>query len=265
LSLEAHVDRTALWTPLLQRLTDRFPSWGIWKNADTALAGSGDIDSTAPSEDWPGIVDEFQAWATDRGFGPVTACDHVHGVLFLIALDAPNLTFLELDVNARKYFRGWTLFRPEDLQPVMEMDDRGFRRVRKGAEGVILLLQNGSKWGGRAHHAGLKKRSVGTFLRDDPDGVRMFAELFGPARGAMTRVSEAVARGAWDRPAMLKVEGWSVFRALAEPRVVLWRLRSRPIKKRCPVLRAIFTDDRRIPADVDGWLASVEIHHPLYR
>lgn len=265
MSREASLDRAALWTPLLQRLTELSPTWGIWKNADTALSGSGDIDSTAPRDDWAAIVGEFRRWADERGFGPVTACDHVHGVLFIIALDAPNLTFLELDVNARKYFRGWTLFRPEDLSPVMEMDDRGFRRVRRGAEGVILLLQNGSRWGGRPHPAGLRKRAVASFLRDDPGGVREFAELFGPARGAMVRAASAVARGGWDRAAMLTVEGWSILRALAEPRVVMWRLRSRPIKKRCPVLRAIFTDDRRIPTDVDGWLASVAEQHPIYR
>jgi hypothetical protein len=259
------VDRSALWTPLLRRLTVRCPTWGIWKNADAALAGSGDIDSTAPREDWPVIIQEFRRWAAEHGFGPVTACDHVHGVLFILAVDPPGRTFLELDVNARKYFRGWTLFQPDDLTPVMEIDDRGFRRVRRGAEGIILLLQNGSLWGGRPHPAGLRKRSVASFLRADPDGVQLMAELFGPARGAMVRAANAVAQGEWDSKAMLTVEGWSVLRALTEPRVVMWRLRSRPIKKRCPVLRSIFVDDRRLPADVDGWLASVEKQHPVYR
>ncbi|MGH2678724.1 MAG: hypothetical protein ACRDHB_10250, partial [Actinomycetota bacterium] len=104
-----------------------------------------------------------------------------------------------------------------------------------------------------------------SFLRQDPDGARKMAQVFGPAEGAMMRAATAVANGMWDTGAMLTVEAWSVLRALAEPRVVMWRLRSRPIKKRCPVLRSIFVDDRRLPSDVDRWLATVETTHPVYR
>jgi hypothetical protein len=259
----ADVDLSGLWLPLLGELTDEFPRWGLWKNADRALAGHGDFDSTAPVEDWDAITAAFHRWATDRGYGPVVACSHVSGVLFLVALDPVRNTFLELDVNDRKYFRGWTLFRPESLSALMEVDARGFRRVRPGVEGVILLTQNGLKWGGRPDEEGLRRKRVAELLRDDPEGARAAAHLFGPAAGALTAAADAVASGGWNRSAVLVVEGWAILRALLAPQVLVTRLWAKRVKRRCPVLRAIFTDGRRIPRDVDTWLASVAPEHPV--
>ena len=48
-------DRTALWLPLLRRFTELSPRWVVWKNADAALAGVGDIDAAAPESDWPAL------------------------------------------------------------------------------------------------------------------------------------------------------------------------------------------------------------------
>lgn len=144
--------------PFLKRLTVLCPDWGIWKNADAALSGSGDMDSAAPTRDWDVILREFRRWASENELGPVTACRHVHGVLFILTLDKKRSTFVELDVNARQYFRGWTMFRAEDLAPLMELDERGFRRLRPGAEGVMLLLGNGARWGGRPSSAERRKR-----------------------------------------------------------------------------------------------------------
>jgi hypothetical protein len=255
-------DLPALWLPLLERLTHRYPSWGLWKNADDALQGRGDFDSTAPERDWDGITAEFASWAGAHGFGPVTGCREVAGVLFLVAVDPGSGTFFELDVNARKYWRGWTLFRPDDLAAVMEIDERGFRRVRPGAEGVILLVQNGLRWGGRPNEEGLRRKKVREALVSDPEGVGYTCELFGRAAGAVARGAEAVVRGQWDRRALLLAEGWALARAVLEPRVVLSRLEAKRVKKRCPVLRAVF-DDRRLPPDEDAWLRAVARSHPV--
>jgi hypothetical protein len=249
-------DLSSLWVPLLRRLTDDFPSWGLWKNAEDALAGHGDFDSTAPHGDWDAITSAFETWAAEHGYGPVAACRHVPGVLFLVATDRANSTFLELDVNARKYFRGWTLFRPDNLAALMEIDERGFRRVRAGAEGVILLTQNGTRWGGRRDAAGLERKRVAELLRKDPEGVRAAARLFGPAAGALVAGASSVVDGGWNRRAMLAVETWALLRAMLEPHIVVTRLWAKRVKKRCPVLRAIFIDGRRV-ADVEGWLARV--------
>jgi hypothetical protein len=255
----------ARWLPLLQRLTDASPDWGIWKNADVALAGSGDMDSAAPVGDWGLIVTEFRRWARENGIGPVTVCRHVQGVLFILALDKKTSSFVELDVNAKKYFRGWTMFRSEHLAPLMEIDGRGFRRLRPGAEGIMLLLGNGTRWGGRPNVDGLRRKRIREMLLRDLAGMRLTAScLFGRAQHALIRAAEHVARGSWDRRSMLAVEAWALTQALIEPQVVSARLRSRPIKQRCPVLRTIFIDDRRVPAALDSWLERVREVHPVY-
>jgi hypothetical protein len=253
-------DLSGLWLPFLEHLTERYPNWGLWKNADDALQGRGDFDSTAPESDWDALTEEFADWAAAHGFGPVTGCREVRGVLFLIAVDPGSGTFFELDVNARKYWRGWTLFRPEDLTQVMEIDERGFRRVRRGAEGVILLVQNGLRWGGRPHAAGLARKQVRAALTADPEGVARTCELFGAAGGAVARGAEAVVRGEWDRKALLAAEGWALVHAVREPQVVLSRFEAKVVKRRCPVLRAIFAD-RKLPADEDAWLRAVARTH----
>jgi hypothetical protein len=257
-------DLAALWLLLLWRLTRRLPLWGLWKNADAALSGSGDVDTTAPKSDWDAIIEEVVAWARESQLGPVTACSHVRGVLFIMVLDQENRAFLELDVNDRKYFRGWTMFRPADLAPFMEIDERGFRRVRRGMEGVILLVQNGLRWDGRPNPAGMRKRRIADVLAGDPEGVRNAAVLFGAARPALVAGAEAAAAGRWNRGAMLLVEGWAMLHALVAPRILIGRLWSRPIKRRCPLLRTIFLDDRRFPDDVHDWLQRVARGHPVH-
>lgn len=258
-------DLSTLWLPLLQRLTEVCPGWGIWKNADACFSGSGDMDSAAPEKDWDVIVTEFRHWAARNGLGPVTTCRHVHGVLFILALDPGSSTFVELDVNAKKYFRGWTMFRSEQLVPLMEIDQRGFRRLRPGAEGIMLLLGNGTKWGGRPNPAGLQRKRIPEILLRDPEGISATAScLFGPAANALTRAAGRAAVGKWDRRAMLEVEAWALSQALAEPRVLWSRLRAKPVKKTCPVLGSIFVDHRRQPPNLDSWLNRVRLAHPVY-
>jgi hypothetical protein len=250
-------DLTAMWMPLLVRLTELHPNWGLWKNADSALLGDGDFDSTAPESDWDGIEAEFAAWAAQHGLGVVAACRHVRGVLFLVAVDVDSGTIFELDVNARKYFRGWTVFRPTDLKPMMELDERGFRRVRPGAEGVTLLTQNGLKWGGRRDSQGLRRKRVVEFLEADQEGVVAAARLFGFAEQAILRGAKAVTEDGWDRAAMLQVELRALLGALREPSVLVSRFRAKRVKKRCQLLRTIFVDGRQIHGSISSWVERV--------
>jgi hypothetical protein len=145
----------------------------------------------------------------------------------------------------------------------MEIDERGFRRVRPGAEGVILLTQNGMRWGGRPDPEGLARKRVRELLRSDPDGVRAAARLFGPASGALLAGAHSVVAGSWNRPAMVAVEAWAVLRALLAPHVLVTRLWAKRVKKRCPVLRSICSSGRRVPSDVGAWLRAVERDHEL--
>jgi hypothetical protein len=255
---------SALWLPLLIRLTERFPGWGLWKNADAALKGYGDFDSMAGEGDWTGITEEFSHWAVANDLGPVAACRHVKGVLFLAALDQDGSKILELDVNSRKYFRGWTVFEPRQLAPVMELDTKGFRRVRPGAEGVILLTQNGLKWGGRPDVEGLARKRVAEYLRSDHDGVLEAAELFRPADKALVRAAESAANGEWSRAAMLMVEARAVLGAMAAPSILASRVHAKRVKKQCPLLVTIFSDGRDVRGDTAAWIERVagegEVH-----
>lgn len=250
------------WLPLLRRLTAEVPSWGIWKNVDAALAGSGDVDSAAPESRWPAITEAFVAWAAERGLGPVIACTHPPHTLFLVAIDRERGTFEELDVLARKYFRGSTLFHAADLATLFELDGRGFRRIRPGAEGLILLVQNGARWGGRPDRSGLARRPIAELVSRDHEGVRMAARAFGLPEGPAAAAADAVASGGWDRRAVLALEAASLRHALREPRIILRRAWFRGISKRaCPVLASVFGAERRIEGDVDAWLRRAGAGH----
>jgi hypothetical protein len=259
-------DRTALWLPLVQRLTEASTRWTIWKNADAAFAGSGDIDSAAPIGDWDLIVGEFRQWAAEHGLGPVIDCRHPPKTMFLLALDRSGRTLLELDVSGRKYFRGWTLFRAEDLRHLTQMDGRGFRRLRPGAEGLILLLGNGLRWGGRLDPGGIRKRRIPELLEEDREGVREASRAFGLPMKAVDSAVDSLVAGSWGRRSMLLIESWAMLQALTEPSILLARARFRlSTKRRCPVLRSVFYADRRIQGDLDLWLREVERGHAVYR
>lgn len=256
-------DREAFWLPLLRRLTEISPTWVVWKNVDSALHGYGDVDSAAPRDDWPRLADEFSSWALSFGLGPVVLCPHAPNLLHLVAL-CDNEPFFELDLVGRKVFLGSTLFLPDDLRSLTEMDQRGFRRVRSGAEGLIKLVGNGALRNGLPNRQGLSSKRIPQLLASDPDGVRLAAQLFGPGEQSINRLATAVVRGAWDRPAMLSLEAWCLLRAVKEPRSVAARLRFRRARLSCPVLRAVFSG-RAVPGDVDRWLADVGSTHEIRR
>lgn len=258
-------DRTDLWLPLLRRLTDVSARWLVWKNVDSALTGTGDIDAAAPDEDWPVIEEAFTEWALERGVGPVVVCRHIPGGLNLIAVNPEQATFLEVGVKARRIWRGATLFVLDDLLPMAELDARGFRRLRAGAEGFFKLLLNGTRRDGRPDRAALAAKNVRDQLVADPAGVREAARLFGVARGAAEQAAMAAARGDWDRPAILAVQGWALLRAARQPGVLLARLRFRlRTRHTCPVVRAILFGGRRIPGDRDAWLREVRASHAVH-
>lgn len=253
--------RAAPWLPLVQHLTELIPGWVIWKNAEAAFAGSGDIDSAAPASDWPRIGRAFETWASDNGFGPVIECRHPPLTMFLVAM-REHQDLVELDVLGRKYFRGGTLFTAESLVPLSQTDPRGFRVLRPGAQALILLLGNGTRWGGRPNPEGLRMRHIDELLSVDPEGVELAARRFRLPVSAVRRVAAAVSRGGWDRRSLLFVEASALLKAMGDPLTVVRRARFRLLsKKRCPVLRTIFYEDRQLPADVDRWLADVRKTH----
>jgi hypothetical protein len=51
-------------------LTDISPLWGVWKNADAAISGKGDIDSFSSPADRAIMVAEFRTWAYRSSLSP---------------------------------------------------------------------------------------------------------------------------------------------------------------------------------------------------
>lgn len=252
-------DRSALWLPLLRRVTREFPRWSVWKNVRSALEGHGDVDSFAPAADWPGLGRVWLDWVRESGLGPAILCRHVPQGPHFVALEPGSSWLVQFDVKLLATFRGWGMMDVEQLGSMTEMDDLGFRRIRPGAEGVLKLVYNGMHPGGRENPAGLHDKGVVELLAGDPDGVRMAAALFGPAAPAVRRAAERAVAGEWSRPSLLVVEAWAAAASVAQPRVALGRLWfGRVTKKRCPVLQVIRERDRRLPEDRVAWLDEVE-------
>lgn len=259
------IDLSDLWLPLLRRLTEASSAWGTWKSPNNAFAGRGDVDSCAPESDWPMIEDEFHAWAEGNGLVSVGGCKHVPGVLFLAAIDPETRKLHELDVNGRKYFRGWTMFRPEDLADLMHIDPRGFRSIRPGAEGLIQLVQNGLLWGGRQNPEGLRIKGVVPKLKGDPEGADEASRLFGRSAPAIRAAWRATVEGGWDRRSMLGVEARALSHAPLEPGVAASRVWAKFVKRRCPLLKTLFAGGRAVPADLDAWVSEARRVHPVMR
>lgn len=267
-------DRTELWLSLLRRLSDRFPNWGVRKNVGSALEGVGDIDSFAPRTDWPGIQHEFVEWATDEGLGPVLVCRHevpdlLPGVsagsfLHVLTVQPGSNHLLQLDVKDRSTFRGSTLLDVDAMRQLWISDERGFRRVRSGAEAVFTFCTNGSGRGGRENAEALEAKGVHDLLRSDPEGVRLAIERFGPARPALQKAIDAYLAGGWDRASMLVVEGWTTLRSLAEPGPALGRAWfGVTVKDRCPVLTTMRKGHRRVDGDPVAWIRSLSPGHDV--
>jgi hypothetical protein len=258
------LDRSTLWLSLMRRLTDMTPSWGVWKNAGSALNGVGDVDSVAPIEVWDVIEAEFRTWTDREHLGVAVVCRHVPRTMNLAAIHPDMSRFLQLEVKAEGTFRGSTLFDAAGLARLMEIDEQGFRRLRPGAEGVLKLVTNGANRGGRINEAGLRGKDVPRLLAEDPDGVLETAKLFDRAEGAVARASSSVVRGEWDRRAMVEIEAWALLRAVMEPAVLAERMRFRGFsKRRCPLLNSVYWDDRRVPAEAGPWLDHIIRRHAL--
>ncbi len=254
--------RAELWLPLLRELTDRFPGWAVWKNVESALSGHGDVDSFAPPDDWPAIQERFLRWSRDHGLGPLLVCRHIPQGPHFVALEAGSPYLIVLDVKRLGTFRGASLIDVDDLGRLAFLDPRGFRRIRPGAEGVLKLVYNGMRPGGRKNPEGLRVKNVVPLLAEDPEGVREAARLFGRGERSILAAVEALLAGEWDRRALVTAEAWALVRASTEPGVMLGRLWLKLVStKTCPVLRAVRETDRRIPGNREAWLADVARSH----
>ena len=242
--------RGVLWLPLLQRLAVLSPQSVVWKNASAALEGHGDVDVIAPPSDWDAIEREFHRWAEAAGLQPVAVCRHVPGSMFLLAADPERSAFFELDIKARGSYRGTTVFRASDLEPVSELDSRGFRRLRPGAEGVLKLILNGTGDDGNLNPLRVQRERIVELLRQDAAGATRAAQLFGAASTQVLALVNCFLRGEWDRSRMLMFRARLRLRLILEPANVLRRLLSRIGPDRdCRGIKSLIKEKRLVPAD----------------
>lgn len=253
--------RADLWLPLLRRLTDAAPSWGVWKSPDSAFEGNGDIDALGSEGDWEIVQDVYRSWAAERALGPVIACTHLPDLLVLAACERTSL--LQMDVYSHQAFRGPRFTSAVALQPLMQLDERGFRRLRPGAEGVLRLLTAGVRRGGRTADIDTMTR-IAQLLRADPKGFEETANAIGRRGSRVLAASQALAAGGWNRRALVLLEASSALRLLVNPRelttcIVRDARRFRP----CPLIEALEAG-RRVPDDPARWLEKVAHSHRVY-
>lgn len=255
------VTRADLWLPLLRRLTDAAPSWGVWKSPDSALEGDGDIDALGSEGDWDIVLDVYRSWAGERALGPVIACTHLPDLLVLAASEGTRL--LQMDVYSRQAFRGPRFTSADALQPLMQLDERGFRRLRSGAEGLLLLLTAGVRRGGRPADTDTMTR-IAQLLRADQKGVEETANAIGRRGSRALAAAQALAAGGWNRRALVLLEVSSAVRLLVNPQelttcIVRDARRLRP----CPLIKALEAG-RRVPGDPARWFEEVSRSHRVY-
>jgi hypothetical protein len=261
---EVRGDRAALWGELLRRVHEVSPGSAVHGDVSEGYAGEGDIDLFTPRHEWDLVEREFRAWAARHNLGPAIVCRHRAGVLVLVAAGVEGAPFFELEARAVRHFRGGTLFRADDLLPLTVDGPEGFRRIRPGAAGLLKLVPNGLRPGGRLAWKGPKAERVRALLAADPDGVDAAAGLFGPARRFVLAGARDMAGGGWDRRAMAIVEAWAAARSLRELPTLAARARVRLGRRAaCPVLRAV-NAGRRIPDDRARWFADVGNTHAVY-
>lgn len=262
MSSHSVADRTELWLTLLQEVTRRFPRWVVYKNVESALTGHGDVDSLAPARDWPGIGRVWRDWVADHEMGPAILCRHVPQGPHFVTLSPESDYLVQFDVKLLVTYRGATLMSVDDVADLIEMDERGFRRIRPGVEGVLKLVYNGTLSGGRMNPDGLKTKRVLELLESDPEGVRGAARLFGPAERAVLRATERAIQGDWSRASMVAIEAWASLKSTTEVPLAAGRVWFNQVaKKECPVLQVIREHDRRVPEDRAAWLRRVAETH----
>lgn len=255
------MDDVPHWLALARGLSEVAPGWVACKSVGGAPTESSDLPSAAPVEDWDALTEEFRRWAAANRLGPLVVCTHEPHVMHVLALDGP-LRFFVLSLKARRVVRGATLFVPETLRPVVELDAWGFRRTRPGAEGVILLLDAVAQDGVEPDWQSLRARNVGGLVSRDRNGVRETARLLlGPVDRAMVQLAEAVEGGRWDRRALSNLQRWCVARSLVEPAIMATWMRHRFIRP-CAVLDAMAAG-RRVPGGRQAWWDAVTADHSV--
>jgi hypothetical protein len=166
-----------------------------------------------------------------------------------------------LDLCADCYWRGAPLFSAEQVAPLMATDRRGFRYLRPGAEGVLLLLLNGIRRGGAADREAIENQLVRELIESDSEGVRAAATVLRVAQDECLTLVDSLRHGTWKRTSALRLELGAIARAVASPRNLASRAVFRAHAFRgCEIIRATRTGRNR-PHNLASWLQQVSETH----
>jgi hypothetical protein len=245
------------WLPLLRRLTAEVPSWAVWKGAPELHSGTGDVDSVCAAEELPLAIAAFRRWADAEGHGPVILCGHFPGLKIAVACAGERPMYLrQLDLYERHVFRGATLVEAAQLRPLL-VENRNYRRLRGGAEGLLRLVL-GARRGGGAPSAQAREEAV-ALIRSDREGAASLAGLLGLAVGAV----DAAARGGWDQRALLALERRSIRRLLTDPRELSAAVARDYRRVRGCLLVKSLEQGRIVLGDPRAWLEEMAATHEL--
>jgi hypothetical protein len=226
------------------------------------LNGFSDIDSVADPSEHSVIARRFLDWTTRNRFVPVISCHHLPGSLLLVA-PAPDGRLVELHLVHRAILRGAVLFEAAELEPMMVEDSRGFRKLRPGAEGLMLFFHNGITKSGSPNPGALESKSILKMIHEDPNGADAAAHVFGAGARNARKAVAAAEHGGWSRSAVLFVEMLLALRALRRPSLLASRIMFRVAGAAyCPVLASL-QSGRRIDSNREHWLRRVRRSHPI--
>jgi hypothetical protein len=215
------------------------------------------VDSVASEQEWPMVVRELRTWARQEGLGPVIQCRHFSGLLILVACAGERPTrLLQLDVYSRHLFRGAPVVTADELVPLTRLEE-GYRRVRPGAEALLLLLRQLPR-GGRTPSPAARAPIL-ELLATDPAGAAELAALLGfPPRALRT-----LQNGGWDRGSSLAFELRAASRLLLHPAELraCIALDYRRIRG-CSLVESL-EQGRRVEGDRSEWLSMIARTHPV--
>ena len=255
-------DVASPWVDLLGQLDSIAPGVGVWKNADAALDGNGDIDYFAPRSTWPAIAATFRSWSESHGFECMPPCLHRPGALYLIAIDRRGRRLMQLDVRERLTLAGSEMMDASELGTLLQEGRYGFKQLRPGAEATLKLMVKCIDPRGRLRAECLEEESVSAGIGADLASARQASSLLRHGRHEADRLVLSIASGHPDSVAARSLMRGVRMAAFLHPwrvaRLVWYRLR----RKWCPTLAWILAQGQQVPPHLDRWVDDVRrVHH----
>jgi hypothetical protein len=209
-------------------MTAKHPDLVVWKHLERALRGQGDVDAAAPARDGAAIRADAQAIAgRTLAASHVILCDHIADKKLHFFVQPDRLPQLfEFDVCSQPS-RGLAPWASPDLMlPLATMSGEGIRRLRPGAEAVVLLVYHGLSPSGLARPRGREAALVDFGLAEDREGAERACATLPPrpARRALAALIGHVSEGRWDSTLASRAYAGFVVASCAHPRFSARRL-----------------------------------------